>query len=210
MPMVATARDAAQAKVAAIGSVNPRAGGLLNRVAQAFKKLVARALQWFVRDQVVFNRVDDLRDGEAAIEALAEQNRSLLTLTSQANERFAALYSQDSRKRAKWRRRKRGIWVPRCMGCAMSYGNRKTFAITGSNGARRGNKSSRLTKSSSCALLPICRALSSIALRSSKITSAKWCTPSTAIIWARSIARTWTSRSASDRTWRACGSHTKG
>ena len=30
MPLV-HARDAAQAKIAAIGSVNPRAGGLLNR-----------------------------------------------------------------------------------------------------------------------------------------------------------------------------------
>jgi 2-polyprenyl-3-methyl-5-hydroxy-6-metoxy-1,4-benzoquinol methylase len=92
MPLV-HARDAAQAKVAAIGSVNPRAGGLLNRAVQTFKKLIARALQWFVRDQVVFNR-ETIAALEATLEALAEQNRSLLTLTSQANERFSALYSQ--------------------------------------------------------------------------------------------------------------------
>jgi O-antigen chain-terminating methyltransferase len=91
MPLV-HARDAAQAKVAAIGGVNPRAGGVLNRVVQTVKKLVARALQWFVRDQIVFNR-ETISAVEAVMEALAEQNRSLLTLASQSNERFAALHS---------------------------------------------------------------------------------------------------------------------
>jgi 2-polyprenyl-3-methyl-5-hydroxy-6-metoxy-1,4-benzoquinol methylase len=92
MPLV-HARDAAQAKVAAIGAVNPRAGGLLNKAVQALKKTIARTLQWFVRDQIVFNR-ETISALEAAIEALAEQNRSLLSLASQSNERFTALRSQ--------------------------------------------------------------------------------------------------------------------
>ena len=91
MPLV-HARDAAQAKVAAIGAVNPRAGGLLNKAVQAVKKLIARALQWFVRDQIVFNR-EAISAIEAAIEALAEQNRSLLSVASQSNDRLAAMRS---------------------------------------------------------------------------------------------------------------------
>ena len=55
MPLV-HARDAALGKVAAIGTVNPRARGLLNTVAQAWKRLLARVLDWHVREQVEFNR----------------------------------------------------------------------------------------------------------------------------------------------------------
>jgi O-antigen chain-terminating methyltransferase len=91
MPLV-HARDAAQAKVAAIGSVNPRAGGLLNKAVQSVKKLIARTLQWFVRDQVVFNR-ETISALEATIEALAEQNRALLSLASQSNDRLCAVRS---------------------------------------------------------------------------------------------------------------------
>ena len=50
------ARDAAEAKVAAIGTVNPRRGGPLNWLVQQSKKMVARALDWHVREQVEFNR----------------------------------------------------------------------------------------------------------------------------------------------------------
>ena len=89
MPLV-HARDAAQAKVAAIGSVNPRAGGVANSVIQGIKKAIARSLQWFVRDQVVFNR-EALAAVEAAMEALSEQNRSLQVLAAQTEERFAWL-----------------------------------------------------------------------------------------------------------------------
>ena len=42
MPLL-HARDAADAKVAAIGTVNPRAPGLLNSLAQSVKRLAARA-----------------------------------------------------------------------------------------------------------------------------------------------------------------------
>jgi len=80
MPLV-HARDAAQAKVAAIGSVNPRAGGLLNGLIQGAKKLVARALDWHVREQVEFNR-NAMGCVEAAIEALNETNRALVELGS--------------------------------------------------------------------------------------------------------------------------------
>lgn len=86
MPVV-HARDAAQAKIAAIGSVNPRAGGLANRVIQAIKKLIARSLQWFVRDQIVFNR-ETISAVEALTEALNEHNRILVSLAAQTNEQL--------------------------------------------------------------------------------------------------------------------------
>lgn len=71
------ARDAAAGKVAAIGTVNPRPPGLLNSLAQGVKKLVARALDWHVREQVEFNRaVVDYMDRVLA--ALDEHNRHLL------------------------------------------------------------------------------------------------------------------------------------
>src|SRR5580700_10308071 len=40
------ARDAAEGKVASIGSVNPRPPGLVNSTIQRVKRLVARALDW--------------------------------------------------------------------------------------------------------------------------------------------------------------------
>lgn len=50
------ARDAAEGRVAAIGTVNPRPPGLANSMIQGVKKLVARALTWHVREQIEFNR----------------------------------------------------------------------------------------------------------------------------------------------------------
>jgi O-antigen chain-terminating methyltransferase len=75
MPIV-HARDAAQAKVAAIGTVNPRRAGILNTIAQAAKKAVARMLAWHVREQVQFNQamVGSL---EAILETLDANNRAL-------------------------------------------------------------------------------------------------------------------------------------
>ena len=70
------ARDAAEGKVAAIGTVNPRPPGLLNDVIQFFKRLVARLLEWHVREQVEFNRAV-LAGLDAILEALNEYNRSL-------------------------------------------------------------------------------------------------------------------------------------
>ena len=73
------ARDSALGKVAAIGTVNPRAGGIANSVVQAWKRLVARVLDWHVREQVEFNR-QVLACVDAAIEALNEDNRALVEL----------------------------------------------------------------------------------------------------------------------------------
>jgi O-antigen chain-terminating methyltransferase len=81
---VVHARDAAQAKIAAIGSVNPRAGGPVNQAIQFVKKTIARALQWFVRDQIAFNR-ETVSAIEAVMEALNDHNRTLVSLAAQAN-----------------------------------------------------------------------------------------------------------------------------
>ena len=86
MPLV-HARDAAQAKVAAIGGVNPRAGGLVNSLIQFVKKSIARSLRWFVRDQVVFNR-ETIAAVEAIMESLNEHNRILVSLAAQTSEQF--------------------------------------------------------------------------------------------------------------------------
>lgn len=80
MPLV-HARDAAEAKVAAIGSVNPRPPGLKNSLAQGFKRLIARALDWHVREQVEFNRAAMLCT-QATIEALTSLSRSLAALAA--------------------------------------------------------------------------------------------------------------------------------
>ncbi len=74
------ARDAAEAKMAAIGSVNPRPPGFLNSLIQAVKRVIARGMAWFVRDQVVFNR-EVMACVEATIEAVNELNRSILSLS---------------------------------------------------------------------------------------------------------------------------------
>ena len=79
MPIV-HARDAAQAKIAAIGSVNPRPGGLANRAIQAVKKVASRSLRWFVREQIVFNR-EIVAAVEGILEALSEHNRALADLS---------------------------------------------------------------------------------------------------------------------------------
>ena len=75
MPLL-HARDAAEAKVAAIGTVNPRAGGPLNWLAQQVKKAIARALDWHVREQVEFNR-NVMACVQATLEALEETRRTL-------------------------------------------------------------------------------------------------------------------------------------
>jgi 2-polyprenyl-3-methyl-5-hydroxy-6-metoxy-1,4-benzoquinol methylase len=73
------ARDAAEAKVAAIGSVNPRPPGLFNGLIQRAKRTISRGLDWFVRDQVVFNR-EIMACVEATIEALNDVNRALASV----------------------------------------------------------------------------------------------------------------------------------
>jgi 2-polyprenyl-3-methyl-5-hydroxy-6-metoxy-1,4-benzoquinol methylase len=75
------ARDAAEAKVAAIGTVNPRRPGLKNSAVQWFKRKIARALDWHVREQVEFNRAS-MRCVQATLEALGETNRALAALAN--------------------------------------------------------------------------------------------------------------------------------
>jgi len=84
MPLVHT-RDSALGKVAAIGTVNPRAGGPLNALVQAWKRLVARMLDWHVREQVEFNR-NVVAYCDAAIEALRESNRALSEMGGRIGE----------------------------------------------------------------------------------------------------------------------------
>lgn len=75
------ARDAAEAKVASIGTVNPRRGGALNSVIQSWKRMVARALDWHVREQVEFNR-GVMECVQATIEALNESRQALSALAA--------------------------------------------------------------------------------------------------------------------------------
>ena len=113
MPLV-HARDAALGKVAAIGTVNPRRGGPLNALVQAWKRGVARVLDWHVRDQVEFNR-KTVACLDAAIEALSENNRALVELgnrvaAAQASANPAAGALKDLRDhwvewRGEWERR---------------------------------------------------------------------------------------------------------
>jgi O-antigen chain-terminating methyltransferase len=78
MPLL-HARDAAEAKVAAIGAVNPRPPGLKNSIVQTVKRLIARALDWHVREQVEFNRAS-MACVQATLEALTDVSRSVAAL----------------------------------------------------------------------------------------------------------------------------------
>ncbi|HKE27985.1 MAG TPA: class I SAM-dependent methyltransferase [Bryobacteraceae bacterium] len=78
LPLV-HARDAALGKVAAIGTVNPRAGGPVNWLVQSWKRLVSRVLDWHVREQVEFNR-KTITAIDAAIEAFNATNRAMAEL----------------------------------------------------------------------------------------------------------------------------------
>ncbi len=80
MPLV-HARDAAEAKVAAIGTVNPRPGGFTNSIIQRFKRFVSRALDWHVREQVEFNRAS-MACVQATLEALTDLTRGMAALAA--------------------------------------------------------------------------------------------------------------------------------
>jgi len=92
MPLL-HARDAADAKVAAIGTVNPRAGGVLNSLAQAVKRLIARALDWHIREQVEFNQAV-MSCVQSTLEALGETNRSLTMLSARIDEAAASVRAE--------------------------------------------------------------------------------------------------------------------
>ena len=93
LPLV-HARDAALGKVASIGTVNPRPAGVVSAVIQGSKRLVARILDWHVREQVTFNRqlVECIN---STIEALNENNRAI--------NQLAGLVADLSKHWAAWR-----------------------------------------------------------------------------------------------------------
>lgn len=99
MPLV-HARDAAEAKVAAIGSVNPRPPGLLNSLIQAVKRRIARSLDWYVREQIEFNRAS-MACVQASLEAMNEMARSTAALAahcqrlSEQDKQIVAKMEQD-------------------------------------------------------------------------------------------------------------------
>jgi O-antigen chain-terminating methyltransferase len=94
---LAQARDAAEGKVAAIGTVNPRGPGLMNGLIQGVKKLAARALRWHVREQVEFNRAV-LTYLDRLVVVLDEQNRQMLVLA-----RFIREHTEAVRTFEEWR-----------------------------------------------------------------------------------------------------------
>ena len=103
MPL-AHARDAALGKVAAIGTVNPRSGGVVNSLVQAWKRLVARVLDWHVREQVEFNR-KSVACIDAALEAMNDFNRALVALGSRlaAQEKVGEELKDIRNHWAEWR-----------------------------------------------------------------------------------------------------------
>ncbi|MGH9673752.1 MAG: class I SAM-dependent methyltransferase, partial [Bryobacteraceae bacterium] len=84
MPIV-HARDEAESKVAAIGTVNPRPPGLVNSIVQGVKKTVARALDWHVREQIEFNRAA-VSCVQAVLGALEDANRALAAVATEGAE----------------------------------------------------------------------------------------------------------------------------
>jgi len=87
------ARDAAEAKVAAIGTVNPRPPGLKNSLVQFFKRTIARALDWHIREQVEFNRAT-MACVQATIEASAECGRAMVAMASHHQALREEMHSQ--------------------------------------------------------------------------------------------------------------------
>jgi 2-polyprenyl-3-methyl-5-hydroxy-6-metoxy-1,4-benzoquinol methylase len=79
------ARDAAEGKVASIGSVNPRPPGALNSTVQRVKRLVARALDWHVREQVEFNRAV-VACVQSTIQALNDNNYAMVALSARIDQ----------------------------------------------------------------------------------------------------------------------------
>jgi 2-polyprenyl-3-methyl-5-hydroxy-6-metoxy-1,4-benzoquinol methylase len=105
MPLV-HARDAALGKVAAIGTVNPRPGGIVNTLVQTWKRFVARVLDWHVREQVEFNRkmVDCI---DSIAEALAETRHALSELGGRIEvaEELKDIRNHWAEWRAEWERK---------------------------------------------------------------------------------------------------------
>jgi len=93
------ARDAAEGKVASIGSVNPRPRGVIHVLIQSAKRLVARALDWHVRGQVEFNR-SVVAGFTATLEALKDLTAALNGLRGEFREETKALRNSFDEGRA--------------------------------------------------------------------------------------------------------------
>jgi O-antigen chain-terminating methyltransferase len=106
------ARDAAEAKVASIGTVNPRPGGLKNSIVQMLKRNIARALDWHVREQVEFNR-GVMACVQATMENLNECRRALSLLSAKLSQEASLLRGEGAELRAEARELKdiRSHWV---------------------------------------------------------------------------------------------------
>src|SRR5262249_33939234 len=91
------ARDRAESKVAAICTGNPPPAGFGNSLIQSFKRGVARGLNWFIRDQIEFNRAA-MDCVHVMLEAMNENNRAISSLaahlTAQLDARFEELRSE--------------------------------------------------------------------------------------------------------------------
>ncbi|MDW8353745.1 MAG: class I SAM-dependent methyltransferase [Bryobacterales bacterium] len=103
MPLL-HARDLAEGKVAAIGTVNPRPPGLVNDLIQAVKRLIARVMDWHVREQVAFNRAV-VRSLDAILEALNENNRALAALAAAREQAASDLAASWAAWRQEWERK---------------------------------------------------------------------------------------------------------
>jgi O-antigen chain-terminating methyltransferase len=103
------ARSVAEAWTYSLGQVNPRPAGLVNAVAQFFKKLLARSLRWFAFPQTQFNagavatliRAEDMfadinRNLVVLGQNLADRQRAEAALAQRISEQEAALAQRIS------------------------------------------------------------------------------------------------------------------
>lgn len=97
------ARDAAEGKVAAIGGVNPRPSGAINDAIQSLKRQISRALGWFVRDQIDFNRAM-IGVAQATLDAMNETNRYLAAVGRETAE-LKDVRAHWTRWREEWERK---------------------------------------------------------------------------------------------------------
>ena len=172
MPLV-HARDAAEGKVAAIGTVNPRRPGLVNSTAQFIKRMVARALDWHVREQVEFNR-GAMSCVEALLTAL-EKQRFRAGRQSQRIDCAATAGEARRLPPGTAETRKSMHDLSRSMsGGARDSRTSATPARTGINGARDGRSGSPTTRSIFCAACPSCRPPFIIALLCSIRITRSW------------------------------------
>ena len=109
MPLV-HARDAALGKVAAIGTVNPRPGGIVNTLVQGWKKFLARVLDWHVREQVEFNRrvlacIDAAAEGFTGTRRALSEIAGRLEAVEQTAEELKDIRNHWAEWRAEWERK---------------------------------------------------------------------------------------------------------